>query len=302
MHIFKMAITWCMARSCSHSDRQQRLYRSIRTESIFLNPQFHMLKAPCAKPECKRNLREDCFFGAYMPFLFHMILVLHSSRAGSIIFACMQRSSCLLAVQAILDHPGFKKLTVLANNQLQFCRAQQLANIIWAFATLDFLPIDQFLESLAEEAVKKRSGFNPQNVANMLWAFAKLEHKPLCPLVSTLAQEAAVKLHEFNSQNVSNMLWAFAKFDFVPDKELLDASVTKISNTIQQYNPQVGICQIFRPSEVDFLYLALVDYRDVPLLAALQMLVCILNTLLQQHRHGMYCLDIHSAELFCLCL
>ena len=152
---------------------------------------------------------------------------------------CICLGSFLFAMQAILDHPGFKKLTVLANNQLQFCRAQQLANIIWAFATLDFLPIDQFLESLAEEAVKKRSGFNPQNVANMLWAFAKLEYKPLCPLVSTLAEEAAVKLQEFNSQNVSNMLWAFAKFDFVPDKELLDASVTKISNTIQQFNPQV---------------------------------------------------------------
>lgn len=65
-------------------------------------------------------------------------------------------------------HPGFKKLTVLASTQLRTCKAQQLANILWAFATLDFIPIPQFLESLAEEAIQKRNGFNPQNVANML--------------------------------------------------------------------------------------------------------------------------------------
>lgn len=156
-------------------------------------------------------------------------------------------SHCSL-LQAILNHEGFKKLTVLANNQLQLCRAQQLANIIWAFATLDFLPIPQFLERLAEEAVSKRSGFNPQNVANMLWAFAKLEYEPTCPLLSTLAEEATAKLPEFNSQNVSNMLWAFAKFIFIPSRQLLDATVTKISKTLLQFNPQVNsIPPLLRP-------------------------------------------------------
>ena len=79
-----------------------------------------------------------------------------------------------LRLQAILVHPGFKKLTVLASTQLKTCKAQQLANILWAFATLEFIPIPQFLENLAEEAISKRKGFNPQNVANMLWAFAKV--------------------------------------------------------------------------------------------------------------------------------
>lgn len=149
-------------------------------------------------------------------------------------------------LQAILNHPGFKKLTILASTQLQSCRAQQLANIIWAFATLDFLPIPQFLEGLAEEAITKRSGFNPQNVANMLWAYAKLDYEPRCPLLTTLAEEAAAKLHDFNSQNVSNMLWAFAKFVFIPSRQLLDAAVNKISSTLNQFNPQVrlSICQI----------------------------------------------------------
>lgn len=92
----------------------------------------------------------------------------------------------------------------------------------------------------------KRAGFNPQNVANMVWAFAKLEYEPRCPLLSTLAEEATAKLTEFNSQNVSNMLWAFAKFVFIPSKQLLDAAVTKISRNIEQFNPQVAF-SIFCP-------------------------------------------------------
>ena len=97
-----------------------------------------------------------------------------------------------------------------------------------------------FMEALAEEAAQKRKDFNPQNVANMLWAFAKLDYNPRCGLVALLAEEAMQKLPQFVSQNVSNMLWAFAKFDFHPGLELLDAAVDKISTGMSSFNPQVG--------------------------------------------------------------
>lgn len=146
----------------------------------------------------------------------------------------------VFGVQVILSHPGFQKLSALASTQLHMCRAQQLANIIWAFATLGYQPPLAFMEALAEEAVRKRSGFNPQNVANMLWAFAKLEYTPQCRLVGTLAEEGMKKLPDFVSQNVSNMLWAFAKLDFDPGPSLLKASVNKIMAGISTFNPQVG--------------------------------------------------------------
>jgi hypothetical protein len=103
------------------------------------------------------------------------------------------------------------------------------------------MPIPQFLESLAEEAISKRKGFNPQNVANMLWAFAKLEYQPRCALVATLAEEALDKLDEFVSQNVSNMLWSFAKFGYTCSPRLLEASQHKISRNMHQFNPQVNL-------------------------------------------------------------
>ena len=151
----------------------------------------------------------------------------------------MRGHRCSALLQAIIGHPGFKKLRALAGTQLFLCKAQQLANIIWAFATLDVTPEPAFMEALAEEAVRKHLGFNPQNVANMLWAFAKLDYMPACPLVPTLAKEALKKLPEFVSQNVSNMLWAFARFNFSPGPELLESAVRVITSGMRTFNPQV---------------------------------------------------------------
>ena len=96
--------------------------------------------------------------------------------------------------QELVVHEGFLRLSMLANDQLAMCKAQQLANIIWAFATIGYIPDTAFLEALAVESVRKRDGFNPQNLANTLWAFAKLEYKPECALLPALAEEIMGKL------------------------------------------------------------------------------------------------------------
>lgn len=140
-----------------------------------------------------------------------------------------------------MSHPGFMRLTELAGKQLHLCRAQQLANIVWAFATIEYQPEPAFLEALAAEAVRKRAGFNPQNVANMLWAYAKLEYKPQGVLVPALVEEGLAKLPQFVPQNVSNMLWALAKFDHNPGRPLLDASVAKIMGSMSGFNAQVNV-------------------------------------------------------------
>lgn len=110
------------------------------------------------------------------------------------------------------------------------------------------------MEALAEESVRKRNGFNPQNIANSLWAFVKLEYIPKCPLVSVMAEEAAPKLTEFNSQNISNMLWAFAKVRHNPGKSLLDYAVQKIMDDMGSFNAQVLPCHPF-PSNSMVIYM-----------------------------------------------
>ena len=53
-------------------------------------------------------------------------------------------------------------------------QARNISNACWGFAKMGFSPAIQVMEALAAEAVKKVSGFNPQNFGNLLWAWGVL--------------------------------------------------------------------------------------------------------------------------------
>jgi hypothetical protein len=62
-----------------------------------------------------------------------------------------------------------------------------------------------------ERAAEAISGeFNTQEVANMLWAYATMEEKLGEVLMGQLEWRAEEISEEFNSQAIANMLWAFA--------------------------------------------------------------------------------------------
>ena len=61
---------------------------------------------------------------------------------------------------------------VLSRLRVTEFKAQELANIAWAFATLALLDKTLF-EALAREAKRRGSEFNAQSIANTAWAFAK---------------------------------------------------------------------------------------------------------------------------------
>ena len=52
------------------------------------------------------------------------------------------------------------------------------ANFPWAYATLGERLGCACLEALAAQAQKQLPSFTAQNLANMMWAFAKLEYSP----------------------------------------------------------------------------------------------------------------------------
>lgn len=57
--------------------------------------------------------------------------------------------------------------------QADQCKPQQIANIMWAFGTLSYMPQDHLLDVLASQAVSKLADFNPQNLANFIWSYAR---------------------------------------------------------------------------------------------------------------------------------
>ena len=55
---------------------------------------------------------------------------------------------------------------------------QNLANILWAYATMDRQPSAEFLAAAERRYVALLPAFNAQGIANSLWAFAQLEYRP----------------------------------------------------------------------------------------------------------------------------
>ena len=52
----------------------------------------------------------------------------------------------------------------------------QVANLIWAFATMQFVPGPAFLEALCARATRDLHQYSPQNISNTCWALATLGH------------------------------------------------------------------------------------------------------------------------------
>lgn len=141
--------------------------------------------------------------------------------------------------QPILEHAGFRRILLLLDRHFSYMQPQQLANIIWAFGTLEFKPTAALLDRMATAAHQKAAGFNPQNLANTLWAFAKLEHNPGPMLLDEWVQRIHSSLQAFSPQNVSNMMWAFARLGHSPGKPLLEAAAEFATARLNTFAPQV---------------------------------------------------------------
>ena len=71
---------------------------------------------------------------------------------------------------------------------------QNLANILWAFATMDITPPDTLMGGAIERFVELLPAYNPQGIANSLWAFATLGYFPGRPLLPALGAVPAARL------------------------------------------------------------------------------------------------------------
>merc|ERR1712003_299870 len=72
------------------------------------------------------------------------------------------------------------------------------------------------MERFEEEIDRKLGDFNSQDIANSIWAFATLGHKPSVGVLKRFEEEIDRKLSDFNSQHISNVLLGFASLDYVP--------------------------------------------------------------------------------------
>jgi hypothetical protein len=89
-------------------------------------------------------------------------------------------------------------------------KPQEVANVLWALATMGERADRGLLEAMQRRAVATAGDFNPQEVANVLWALATMEERANRGLLEAMQGRATAAAGEFKPQAVANVLWALA--------------------------------------------------------------------------------------------
>ena len=115
---------------------------------------------------------------------------------------------------------------------------QNVANVLWALATMGERADRGLLEAMQRQATATAGGFVPQAVANVLWALATMGEKADPRLLEEMQTQATATAGEFKPQAVANMLWALATMGERADRGLLEAMVSRATATAHELTPQ----------------------------------------------------------------
>jgi hypothetical protein len=95
--------------------------------------------------------------------------------------------------------------------------SQDVANVMWALATMGERVDRVLLEAMQRGATATAGEFKPQHIANMMWALATMGEKADRGVLEAIGVRAIVTVGEFNAQDVTNVLWALAVMGEVVD-------------------------------------------------------------------------------------
>ena len=101
--------------------------------------------------------------------------------------------------------------------------AQNVANTLWAYATMGREPGAGVMKGLEGRAEALGGMFNAQNVANLLWAYATMGREPGVGMMRALEGRAEALAGTFNAQEVANTLWAYATMGRKPGAGVMRA-------------------------------------------------------------------------------
>lgn len=132
-------------------------------------------------------------------------------------------------------HAGFLCLLELTEHFAAKCRAQQIANALWAFAVLLFRQ-EGILCLLCRYAAARLAMFLPQNVSNSVWALGTVGY-PHDELLDLVPEHVAANIRDYSPQDLSNTCWAFARLQ-KPCDALFRAILAESLVQLWRFQPQ----------------------------------------------------------------
>ena len=106
-------------------------------------------------------------------------------------------------------------------------KAQEVANTLWAYATMGRVPEEGLMGKLEGRAEALAGTFKAQDVANTMWARATMAREPGAVMIRELKGRAELEgraealAGTFNEQNVARTLWAYATMGREPGAGLM---------------------------------------------------------------------------------
>jgi len=126
-------------------------------------------------------------------------------------------------LRGVVQH-ALQTLEAAARRTIDSFQAQEVANILHIIAKTRYSPMDQSLvPQLEGRAEAVCWTFKSQDVANTLWAYATMGLAPGALLLKALEGRAEALAGTFKAQEVANTLWAYATMRQEPGVGLLKA-------------------------------------------------------------------------------
>ncbi|CAJ1375047.1 unnamed protein product [Effrenium voratum] len=126
---------------------------------------------------------------------------------------------------------AIEALSASLSEQLLACNGQDIANALWALASLGYdgtAPAALFQKVSSCSADLAIYQFTAQNCANILWAFARRGRESGSrDLALAIAERAALLSHEWDEQSLATTVWALAVLGQRPASLPLLTSVTE---------------------------------------------------------------------------
>jgi hypothetical protein len=114
-----------------------------------------------------------------------------------------------------------------ASTSVEKMNAQDVSNILYAWARLKMTPRPSLVSLCQAHAVRIMHSFTSQGLSNSMWALGQLQLAPTLDFWNAWQQHALRLLHTFNEQNLSSCLCAFGRLDQVLRADLADALLQK---------------------------------------------------------------------------
>jgi hypothetical protein len=99
--------------------------------------------------------------------------------------------------------------------------AQEVSNVLWAYATMGRMPGERMMGLLEGRSEAIAGQFSSQHVANLLWAYATMGRKPGERMMGLLEGRSEAIAGQFSSQHVANVLWVYAKMARKPGERMM---------------------------------------------------------------------------------